>query len=346
MSDTCAFCANSIPVADMVTCYGSCDKSYHYKCVSMTKAHLNALRDVNNMHWFCDMCSISVNPCFSDQLKDEIMVFLQPFLDTVGRIEALVPDLKKLAMTTPSRQPHSRTPRLFAASDKPNSAKRRRNDYEPNVNQSGPTINNQGDNVPTKLGLMYSDSLIYGTGTPSGKLKGVAKPTAANHGPNQPSLSGPTKEIYVSKLDPLTSVDDMLNFLLDAKVIKDTAEIKCIKLVKADVDLEKLNWVSFKIIVPINLFDHIVNPNIWPPSVAIREFIDHPRPKPNVASLSIDNRNRKPQTPKSPISAIDTTHISESALTIAQQLDRLRDMTESLSGTSPKNGAPMDAVAS
>lgn len=87
---------------------------------------------------------------------------------------------------------------------------------------------------------------------------------------NKPLLD---KSIWVSGLDPSVSNETMIDFIMNNTQVKTKDEFKCHKLVKKDCDISKLSYISFKIDVKQDLFDYLVDPNIWPKHVSVREFI-------------------------------------------------------------------------
>lgn len=87
---------------------------------------------------------------------------------------------------------------------------------------------------------------------------------------NKPLLD---KSIWVSGLDPSVSNETMIDFIMTNTQVKDKDELKCHKLVKKDCDISKLSYISFNIDVKTDIFDYLVDPNIWPKHVSVREFI-------------------------------------------------------------------------
>lgn len=80
------------------------------------------------------------------------------------------------------------------------------------------------------------------------------------------------KAIWVSGLHSETTVDEINDFLLSNTEIIDNSQFQCHKLVKKDADLTKLSFVSFKISTNNELFEHLMDPSIWPKSISVREF--------------------------------------------------------------------------
>lgn len=81
------------------------------------------------------------------------------------------------------------------------------------------------------------------------------------------------KSIWVSGLDPSVSSETMVDFIINNTDVKNKDDFKCFKLVKKDFDVSKLSYISFKIDIKAEFFDYLVNPNLWPKHVSVREFI-------------------------------------------------------------------------
>lgn len=84
------------------------------------------------------------------------------------------------------------------------------------------------------------------------------------------------KYIYASKFANTTSVEALRSFLCSQLNIAET-EVDCRLLVPANQDVTQLNFVSFKIGVNLEIFPKLLQPEIWPVGVPVREFTDRPK---------------------------------------------------------------------
>lgn len=87
-------------------------------------------------------------------------------------------------------------------------------------------------------------------------------------------VAEPRKMLYLSNLDPHTSVDRI------SRLIHTTFGINpfsCVKLVPTERDLNTLEYVSFKMQVPVKGFEAFLDSSLWPKGIIVREFI--PKPK-------------------------------------------------------------------
>lgn len=77
----------------------------------------------------------------------------------------------------------------------------------------------------------------------------------------------------MSKFNPETSVEEIIEHIVTETSVKDKKLFRCIKLVKKDQDISKLSWVSFKIDVVAEHFDELMDSSNWGDDNLIREFI-------------------------------------------------------------------------
>jgi hypothetical protein len=98
------------------------------------------------------------------------------------------------------------------------------------------------------------------------------------------------KWIYVSKLHPNTSADDIICYV-SSKLNLPRDKIKCSKLVAGDADLSKMEYVSFKLYVRSPKFSDLLVNDFWPSNIISREF----NKKQNFR-LSHRKSNHKPMT--------------------------------------------------
>lgn len=82
------------------------------------------------------------------------------------------------------------------------------------------------------------------------------------------------KVLYVSKLHPSTTEEDIVNYLLRNNVIKSAEEASCKMLVSPGVNIGMLSFISFKITVSSKLFDSMFKAEVWPKDVIFREFVN------------------------------------------------------------------------
>lgn len=84
------------------------------------------------------------------------------------------------------------------------------------------------------------------------------------------------RAVWVSGLHRDTSVEEMSDIITENTDIKDKSLFECHKLVKKDADISKLTYVSFKISINSEYLDHLLDPDTWPNTISVREFLQKP----------------------------------------------------------------------
>lgn len=85
------------------------------------------------------------------------------------------------------------------------------------------------------------------------------------------------KALWVSRLNPATTNDDVIAYITSNTSVTDKARINVHKLVRKDVDLTTLKFVSFKVEMNAEDLDILNDSNLWPQHVQVREFMQTPQ---------------------------------------------------------------------
>lgn len=86
-------------------------------------------------------------------------------------------------------------------------------------------------------------------------------------------------EIYISKFPPQTSCEDIIK-LITEQLLLNSGVFNVVKLVRRNLNLKKLSFVSFKIsTMNKQVFDSIINSDIWSPDYSAVKFISKTKPK-------------------------------------------------------------------
>lgn len=86
------------------------------------------------------------------------------------------------------------------------------------------------------------------------------------------------KAVWISRLSPAVTSDEIAAYVTSNTSITDEKRINVHKLVKKDQDLSQLKFVSFKIELNGADFDILIEPDVWPANVLVREFTPSPKP--------------------------------------------------------------------
>lgn len=84
------------------------------------------------------------------------------------------------------------------------------------------------------------------------------------------------KFVYASKFNISTTSDVLCKFL-SLKIGVSEEDFECRILLAANQDVSRLNFVSFKIGVDPALFNKLLQPDIWPSGILVREFVNRPK---------------------------------------------------------------------
>lgn len=85
------------------------------------------------------------------------------------------------------------------------------------------------------------------------------------------------KALWVSRLNPATTNDDVIAYITSNTSIIDKERISVHKLVKKDIDLSTLKFVSFKVEMNADDLTVLNDSNLWPENVQVREFMQAPK---------------------------------------------------------------------
>lgn len=138
----------------------------------------------------------------------------------------------------------------------------------------------------------------------------------------------PKKSIWISQLHRDTTEDDITKYV--KSIVKSSAEFTVRKLVKKDREISSYSFVSFRVTCSLELFELLMNAELWPASVNIREFeqssnkngislheflpklhgtTDTDIPSNNKEQLS-ENRSKE-QSPKNPKNSVSHTSVEQ-----------------------------------
>lgn len=96
------------------------------------------------------------------------------------------------------------------------------------------------------------------------------------------------KSVRVAGLDPSVTVDQLSEYITNNTTITDSSRFECKMLVKKDQDLKALTYVSYKVDVSADDFDLLMNLEVWPNYVTVREFVQ--MNKRNREKMSVDEQ--------------------------------------------------------
>lgn len=84
--------------------------------------------------------------------------------------------------------------------------------------------------------------------------------------------------LYVSHLHPSTVAENMRSYV-SSKLNMTLSDIDCWPLIPKNRDVNSLNFISFKVGLPEDVFERTLAPEFWPTGTSIRRFIINNRQK-------------------------------------------------------------------
>ncbi|XP_075150846.1 uncharacterized protein LOC142224954 [Haematobia irritans] len=147
---------------------------------------------------------------------------------------------------------------------------------------------------PTRIGNVSTSIPSISVAPPShdvGPVHGDLVPNSASANSLSDSdlvVVSPRKIVFLSRLANDTSVDRVCNYIRSMYVDFRSCDCNIIKL----NNRQQRDISSFKIIVPLKMFDVLVDSSFWPPGLLVTEFIPRSRPtRPIPVNLVMASKN-------------------------------------------------------
>ncbi|XP_053687077.1 uncharacterized protein LOC128736613 [Sabethes cyaneus] len=234
----CDRCAKTLKKADdHITCMGFCDQACHVRCAGFNGPFSKILHENPNLFWMCDEC---VKLMKFARFKS-VVSSLGNVISTVieGQING-ISELKDEIVRNNHQvakladKVNAATPMRIPDRDRP--SKRRRGD---SVTPNKPATGTRPVENRDKLVVSSPPNLFW---------------------------------VYLSRFHPTVTTDVVEGLVRDGLQIRDA--IRVVPLVKKGTDLQSLNFVSFKVGIPLKYKAAALTPDCWPQGIAFREFDD------------------------------------------------------------------------
>lgn len=109
------------------------------------------------------------------------------------------------------------------------------------------------------------------SGTSSISNHGLGSPIKNSRVSREKTFS---KAIYVSRLKPDVTEQSIASYLKNSVSGLDESKFDLRLLLKKDQDVQRLNFISFRLSCNNDLFDKFIDPSFWPSHVLIGEFVE------------------------------------------------------------------------
>lgn len=217
-----------------------CERLAHMKCLGWNRSNLDFVSSQSNVLWFCNDCITVVEQCKTPNTPT-----------TADSVASAVSDALDSCFKGVKDEISQTNALIRALSEKltsnPSSNKRPRDEMLGDTPRSKPVI-----------------KLVGGTRETEKFVETVPKPVDKFW-------------IYLSRIAPHVSEDDIS--LLVQECLPDSHPVVK-KLVKKDADLTKLEFVSFKAGVDMQMKNLALDPSVWPQGIYFRAFKDIWGPRP------------------------------------------------------------------
>lgn len=289
----------------MVSCW-LCHTSYHAKCVELAARTADNLLEDKGLRWCCSKCKMYDIEFYTffkktrkefDQINNDLISLTEKFskymdvFDNATYVEQFLQSpsdsLRKRKKTSEDTTPN-KTSAIYQSVTNPNPTTHLSlpdvQIIEP-AQPTAPFITANGVHSDNVTNLKTNPPNIAQTSldiTPSGSTKFYSPTNTPNtyNPPKQLKVVSSKKTIFAARFAADTTIEDVATYVKS-------------KLQVADIELsvfkfkytERRSKASFKIIVPEDVFDTIVNPDFWPPKAIIHEYIYRDNVRTDIAYL-------------------------------------------------------------
>lgn len=297
----------------MVSCW-LCVEPFHLRCTGGLKPRdADALSDVGkHLHWTCPRCRVIgvefynffKNSRHEFNLINNDLVALQAKISKYGELFTKFENLDKFASSlhpsSPKRKktlvispvpPQTSLPLIPTPLNlidinavSPLSSTTSISVTAPPVESVTQAYNFDSTNDPKRILRSSSRNTVNSDNA----INSIDKVSNSHiSGPRKLTVVKPRRTIFVSRLARDTSTDDLL-FYVKSKIDVDL-DILCFKI-NAD---RNRSISSFRLIVPCDIFEKVVDPEFWPLGILVREYIYRENPRSNPISLPTNVRNEQ-----------------------------------------------------
>lgn len=253
MSINCEHCDQiaSVGGPDVIACYGTCNGTFHGKCVSLSTAVMKTIANNPNISWNCDNCRTPTG------MISEVMKELKGSLAELTKAVASNTSVLANAVAVGSNAPKSFA-NVVGAFPSPSTNKRRRVDA---VSAHTPALR----------------KTVVGSGT--GPVAAIELKSVETR-----------KDIVASQLHTSTKEEDLCSYLKEVHSLDTSSSaIRCKILLPNGKNINELDWISFKISVVESMYEKVMVSDNWPKGVTVRDFERRPRSRSTGVFLSKPN---------------------------------------------------------
>lgn len=238
--NACDHCAKPIkPEEEFIECMGFCNQQTHVKCAKINSPFKKVIVERTNIFWMCCEC---VNIMKLTRFKSAMSSIGNALSKISENHSETIADIKQ-AISDNGKQIELLSRRI----------------------NSTPLSSRGIVGLPTPKRRREEQSMTLKP------LLGGTK-TLSNNSATVMTVSPPKEKfwLYMSRIHPSVKTDDIKNMVKDCLQCED--QCKVIPLIRKDVDINSLNFISFKIGIEKKYQMRALDPATWPKGILFREF--------------------------------------------------------------------------
>lgn len=254
-----------------------CKHLFHIKCAKVEVNDAVIINnDNNNIHWFCDDCSMLMH---SD--------FLRSLLAKVNKLEMVVEKIDNNMSVLIENQPKKINQEVRSTTPSSNTRSKsvslkRKGNSDDIVRDVPITKKATPEDIITEedsLNKTFRNALVNGNMSEEQTVAVLA-----------PQVIEERRWIFVSRLNPNTTSEN-ISLWLKSKLKTD--DILCFPLIPRGFQINELKMISFKMGIPISLLEAAKSKENWPPGVQIRDFIVRAVSIPTIPTIDLMDQNEE-----------------------------------------------------
>ena len=261
-----SLCCNCkvIVFENFFACTGECSKIIHYGCVGIKKPVFDIISAIPNFSWHCYDCINynnilkSQNEIFIDKIQkiaDSLITLNDTSTFIKNKIDKMPVFLNSPVVNKTNENKNENSSRITRSKQIEKDISTIPASTSTNIQESS-DLKIDDNNTNNFVNNNNTSNVIIGTNIESNNSLRVVEPS---------------KWIFISRLHKDIVNDDLKNYILEK------FKIDKVKIVRIKPRVEDVDYVSFKIGVPVNNFDLLLQPVSWPAGVLIKEFVNYQR---------------------------------------------------------------------
>nr|XP_049462902.1 uncharacterized protein LOC125906722 [Anopheles coluzzii] len=293
MAAICFSCAEPLEATGCIISCAYCDATFHRGCCKLPPELIDAVLSNVDLHWSCIGCTNMLkNPRCRSVKEIGAQVGFQAALNSavaaIGKlVEPIVAEVRSgFTLLQTASTPHNRN-----SDPRPATGRKWRRIIEDSASPGVNKIVNSRGNIlcATSSPNAYTNTTIAVQPAPTQPHELVGTDPLSS--PLQAAPREPFTDRIWIRLSRLSTAVTVEQVVASVKRRLATDDVTAYCLLRREVIVDSMNWLSFKVIVPAILRDTALTPSTWPVGIGVREFFQS-RQHDHQTSSPIATRNR------------------------------------------------------